>query len=267
LTASTCQRWRARRDSYRPAGEPINTSKYGVELLIDDTTPRRFVETHHYSGSFVAARCRVGLYRMRQLVGVAVFSVPAQAAALTRWCGTPDSVELGRFVLLDDVPANGESWFLARAFEVLAGELEVRAVLSYSDPVPRSSIDGAVVTPGHVGTIYQATNGRYVGRSSARKLWLDPFGRAVAPRSLSKIRLGERGAGKAYDRLVALGAPPIRHGESASAWVTRALLEGPFRQMRHPGNHAYVFAVGEAVRRTRTSFPDALPYPKLAEAA
>jgi hypothetical protein len=30
-----------------------------------------------------------------------------------------EAVELGRLVLLDDVPANGESWFIARAFELL----------------------------------------------------------------------------------------------------------------------------------------------------
>jgi hypothetical protein len=29
-------------------------------------------------------------------------------------------VDLGRFVLLDQVEANGESWFLGRAFELLA---------------------------------------------------------------------------------------------------------------------------------------------------
>ena len=30
---------------------------------------------------------------------------------------------------------------------------EVRAVLAYSDPVRRTSMDGRIVLPGHVGTI------------------------------------------------------------------------------------------------------------------
>ena len=29
------------------------------------------------------------------------------------------TVELGRFVLLDSVAGNGETWFLARSFEIL----------------------------------------------------------------------------------------------------------------------------------------------------
>lgn len=266
MTAGACQRWTAGRASYRPAGEPIDPSRYGVELLVDDTTPRAFVERHHYSGSFPAARCRVGLYRSHELVGVAVFSLPPQPRALPRWCGTGDSVELGRFVLVDDVPANGETWFLARALDVVAGELGVRAVLSYSDPTPRTTWSGEVVMPGHVGTIYQASNARYVGRSRRELLWIDPNGRTVSRRSLSKIRLGERGAGKAYDRLVALGAPRIAPGESGESWVRRALQEGPFRQLRHPGNHAYAFAVGDAPKRTRRSFPAvAGPYPKAIE--
>ena len=37
-----CQRWRDRRATYRPAGEPIDTSKYGVELLPNDEAARAF---------------------------------------------------------------------------------------------------------------------------------------------------------------------------------------------------------------------------------
>ena len=110
--SATCQRWRHRRDSYRPAGEPIDPSRYGVEPIADDTTARAFIVAHHYSGSLPAARCRVGLYRTRpfarpELVGVAVFSQPASEAVLPKWLGTSAGVELGRLVLLDDVPASG----------------------------------------------------------------------------------------------------------------------------------------------------------------
>lgn len=31
--SARCQRWRERRDSYRPAGEPIDPTRYGVEIL------------------------------------------------------------------------------------------------------------------------------------------------------------------------------------------------------------------------------------------
>jgi hypothetical protein len=255
-----CQRWRERRERYRPAGERIDPSRYGVEILPDDRRAKAFVVAHHYSGTFPAARVRVGLFRMRELVGVAVFSVPQQRAALPRWTGTTevDGVELGRFVLLDDVPGNGESWFLARAFRALRAERPtVRAVLSYSDPLPRHAHDGRVVTPGHVGVIYQAHNGRHLGRAEAREIVVDRDGRTVGRRGLSKLRRGERSGGGTYRQLLAAGAPDRRVGEDWSAWVDRVLVAGPFRKVRHPGNLVYAWDLdGTAV------LPEALPYPR-----
>lgn len=246
------QRWRDKKTRWRPAGEVIDTSRYGVELIPDDNTAKAFVEAHHYSGSYPAARVRVGLYRAIgcggrgvELVGVAVFSVPCNNRVIPSYVPgiePLEGVELGRFVLLDDVPGNGETWFLARAFKLLkATKPELRAVLAYSDPVARCSLDGRVVLPGHIGTIYQAHNAHYMGRSSKRGLWLGPDGRALSPRLLSKIRLEEQGMDYAAAQLLAAGAPPRHRGEAPSAWVARALKEGPFRKLRHPGNHAYVW--------------------------
>lgn len=262
-----CQRWRCRRDTYRPAGEPIDPSRYGVEPIEREGVAKAFVVAHHYEGSFPAARVRVGLYRSQrfhtaELVGVAVFSVPAQPASIPRWTGTDAGVCLGRLVLLDDVPANGETWFLARAFRALELQApDVRAVLSYSDPVARRRLDGVVTTPGHVGTIYQAHNGRHLGRSASETLWLDGEARVVSRRALSKIRNDERGAAAAYRRLVEAGAPHRRPGEDGAAYVQRALLEGPFRRVRHPGNHVYAWPVGADRRRTAEGFVESKPYP------
>jgi len=238
------QRWRDRRESYRPPEERIDPRRYGVEVMAGDREARAFVEANHYAASYPAARCRVGLYRTGllgpTLVGVAVFSVGAQPAAPLRWCGTTRAVELGRFVLLDDVPGNGETWFLARAFKALRAELaDVDAVLSYSDPVPRLAADGRLVMPGHVGTIYQAFNGRYHGRAAARTLLLDPAGRVLSERALSKIRNQERGCGAAERAVVAAGAPPRAFGEEPGAWLSRVLPM--FRRLKHPGNHVYTW--------------------------
>jgi len=268
-----CQRWRDRRDSFRSSAEPFDPSRFGVELIETDSVAREFVKRHHYSGSYPAARVRVGLYRSAgvfgdELVGVAVFSVPMSQRVIPKYTGRPSSegVELGRFVLLDDVRANAESWFLSRAFGVLAeAKPEVAAVLSYSDPVRRTAADGSTVLPGHVGTIYQATNARYVGRSKYRNDWIAANGRIVSPRALSKIRKGETGARYATAKLLELGAPARRFGEDPAEWVRRALSDGPFRKVRHPGNHAYLFAVGGSKRQRRQTakaFPPSLPYPK-----
>jgi len=262
------QRWRDRTSSFVPPSVLFDPSRYGVELIDSDNVARTFVEQHHYSGSYPAARCRVGLYHQNAyeaptLAGVAVFSVPAQQAVIPKWTGQQPShgVELGRFVLLDSVPFNGESWFLGRAFRALRERLPlVQAVVSYSDPVPRRTSDGAVVLPGHVGRIYQAHNGRYMGRSKRRTLTVAPDGRVISPRALSKVRNGERGIDYALRQLLAMGAPERHSRESGADYVQRALSCGAFRRMRHPGNHCYTWGLTKGARRR---LPD--PQPKAGE--
>ena len=176
MITDVCQRWRGRRASYRPAGEVIDPRRYEVAPIDTDTEARAFVVAHHYSASYPAARVRVGLYRAGALVGVAVFSVPAQAKALDVLpCDRDEAVELGRLVLLDDVAGNGESWFVAQAF----AELRRRGfagVLSFSDPIERRAADGALVKPGHRGVVYQALPRVATGCRPAR----DALGRPPA---------------------------------------------------------------------------------------
>jgi len=273
MIAATCQRWTRRHETRRPAGELLAPGRYGVEVL-DEAEARAFVIGNHYSGSYPAARCRVGLFEVGVgLVGVGVFSVPAGPKVISRWLPHLDhnaeGIELGRLVLLDRVPGNGETWFLARAFELLRQELpEVRGVLSFADPAQRVAADGAVITPGHVGTIYQALNGRHLGRSRRRTLWLDAQGQVVSERALAKLRTGDRGAAYAYERLRTAGAPARLPLEDGRTYVKRALRAGPFRTLRHPGCLAYTWPLGD--RRERKAYqrhaPPALPFPKAATA-
>lgn len=190
-----CQRWLQRRPRYRPPGEPFDPGRCEV-ALIDEGTAKPWVIEHHYSGSYPAARLRVGLFlkerhRREQLGGVAVFSVPMNQAVVPSYLGVPASagVELGRFVLLDHelLAANAETWFLARAFRFARRELSASGIVAYCDPLPRVDDSGAVVKRGHTGTIYSAHNGRYAGRSSARTLTLLPTGQVISERTLSKL--------------------------------------------------------------------------------
>lgn len=263
-----CQRWRCGRDSYRPAGEPFDPARGGVNL-IDETTARRFVTEHHYSSSYPAARLRVGLFlkdafERERIVGVAVFSVPmSQAVVPHHFLGlAPGSgVELGRLVLLDEVAANGESWFVARAMRAARSVLGVDGVLSYSDPIQRVSDAGVVVKRGHVGTVYQALNAAYLGRGRGGAQYLARDGRIVSRRALSKLRNDESGAGYVYGQLRAMGAPERHPFEDSKAYAERALREGEFRKQRHPGNHTYAWWLGEARRRPAWT---TAPYPKAA---
>lgn len=253
------QRWRARRDSYRPAGEPIDTRRHEVAPIADDNTAKAFVLSHHYSASYPAARFRFGLFEGPQLVGVAVFSHPANDAVLTNVFpgAARDSVELGRFVLLDRVPGNGETWFLARCFELLRAD--VLGVVSYSDPTARTDAAGAVTHPGHVGTIYQAHNGVYLGRGRARVLRLLPDGTTFSDRARQKIRRREKGWRYAAAALVRFGAGQLGEDEDEAAWLD---LWGPrlTRPLRHPGNHRYAWGLDRAARR---QLPPSQRYPKM----
>lgn len=252
------QRWRERRDSYRPSGEPIQTRDYEVAPLHDDATAKAFVQRHHYSGTYPAARFRFGLYRHGDLVGVSVFSHPCNDKVLTNvFPGEPkDSVELGRFVLLDDVPANGETWFLGQCFRWLRQEA-LRGVVSFSDPVPRTRQDGSRVFPGHIGTIYQAHNGAYLGRGTPRTLLVLPNGLVFSDRAAQKIRSGSRGWAYACRQLEDAGADRCQTDDRAG-WL-RTWLSRLARPLQHPGNHRYAWAL---TRRATISIP-ALPYPKL----
>lgn len=257
-----CLRWEQRRTRFRPAGERIRPSEYEVASLPSDTVAKRFVLEHHYSGSYPAARRRFGLFRHGVLVGVAVFSQPMQPASVA--CLAGDALELGRFVLLDEVPGNGETWFLARTFAQLRQE-PFAGVVSFLDPEPRTTAEGVTLFPGHVGTIYQAHNAVYLGRGTARTLQLLPDGRVLSARSLQKIRALERGWRYAAAALEAYGASPLNpDGEPrvAQDWL-RHWLPRIARPLRHPGNHKYAWRFRTAPGRSRgRPLPVSLPYPR-----
>lgn len=267
-----CQRWREGRSSYRPSRETVDLSSYDVQP-IDEGTAKRFVERHHYSHSYPAARVRAGLFRKRpfgkdELVGCTVFGVPMNQNVIPAHTGQrPEhGIELSRLILLDSCPANTETAFVARALRLLQTALpEIRAVVSYSDPVPRI-IDGREVKPGHVGIVYQAGNFLHKGRGRARTLLIARrTGQIVSERALSKIRSSDRGTEYALRQLRDLGAPPMRPGEDPAAYVTRVRTCDAFAQFRHPGNLIYVAAVGLPAQRRawRTGMAPGLPYPKL----
>lgn len=271
--SSSCQRWRDGGHSWRHVSEGgFDRTRFEVAPIADDATVKAFVERHHYSRSYPAARLRAGLFERGELVGAAVFGVPMAEKVLTSAFPHLDpyveSLELSRFVLLDRVPANAESWFLAQAFRDVA-EVGLRGVVAFSDPMPRQLADGTVLSPGHVGTIYQASNGLHAAeRGTARTLLVGPDGRVFSARSAQKIRAQERGHEYAEAQLVALGATPRAAGDDATAWLRRALDEAGVQRVRHPGNYRYLFRLG----RTRTErnrvvvgFAPA-PYPKRAAA-
>lgn len=255
------QRWKDGVDSYASTahGVVINPRAFEVAPIAGDNEPKAFVLKHHYSATYPAARFRHGLYRGGDLVGVAIFSHPCQDKVLTNALPiteATDGVELGRFVLLDGVAKNGETWFLARCFELLRRE-GLAGVVSFSDPRPRMRADGSTGFRGHIGTIYQAFNGRYTGRGTARTLKLLPDGTVLSDRALQKIRKRERGWRYAVAQLVAAGAPLFIDGMDPLAWLHQNAL-AVCRNVRHAGNHRYVWPLSKAIARR---LPESRSYP------
>lgn len=247
----------------------IDPNEYGVEVVPCMTVAKPFVMEHHYSGSFPASRLSVGLYRRcgiqpSRLVGVATFSQPMNNAAIRRHAGFEnhlEGVELGRFVLLDEVAGNGETWFLKRALRQLRREKPgVQSVISYADPMARRSADGRVVKPGHVGSIYSVMSASYRGRATARTETVTPDGRVYSDRDLSKIRLQETGRRYAEEELERRGAPSRSHGEEPREWLERLYASQFFQRRRNPGNHAYCFEMTRKARAAARDLPR-LSYP------
>lgn len=271
------KRWANRRECWRAPGEVIRPGEFGVELL-REAEAKAFVVAHHYAGSMPAARLCAGLYRKTgvapaRLVGVAVFSVPIQNAAIPRYTGLSpaEGVELGRFALLPEVAFNGETWFLRRAFRILVAEKGgpggVRAIISYADPLERRDVHGVIVKPAHAGQIYQAHNALYAGRASARTLWLSRAGQVLSPRALAKIANGEQGREYAARQLLTAGAPARAHGETPADWMKRVLPLIAHR-VRHPGNHVFAFGLDLAAKRSiAQANAGGQPYPRVSAAA
>lgn len=257
---TACQRWNPGGvPSWRRSGDGGFTPDRCGVTPIEEEQARQFVVSRHYSRSYPAAVKRYGLFDLRAapapvLAGVAVLSVPASKAVLTNaFPGLEpyeQALELGRFVLADQVAANGESWFLARCSRLAAAD-GLRGLVMFSDPVPRTRADGLVVMPGHVGTIYQASNAVYTGRATCRSLTLLPDGTMFSDRAAQKIRKRESGCEAAERRLIGFGARPPRAMEGPAAWLAAALADVAARKVRHPGNHRYAFTLGTRRERTR----------------
>jgi len=195
-----------------------------------------------------AARFRFGLFdRGGELVGVAVFSVPVNYRSLDRFqLDHPDEgVDLGRLVLLNECPAMSESLLVAEAFRRLRRE-GIRAVVSFSDPVPRTALDGRVTLPGHVGIVYQALSARWTGTSKPDTLRLLPDGTVYNRRAMQKVRAQERGWQAEVEKLQGYGAGPLDREprEWIDFWLTRIT-----RPLRHSGNHRYAWGLDKWTRR------------------
>jgi len=130
---------------------------------------------HHYTGTFGGTRafdCRVGGRRVALVAvgrGGNRFGV-ADKLGLTAW---PGDVEITRVACAPDAPKNTASEAVAAVLRMLAAE-GVSWVFTYAD-----------TAQGHVGTIYQALNGVFVGTDCRQWVNFALDGKRVAKRMVA----------------------------------------------------------------------------------
>jgi len=119
-----------------------------------------FVEKWHYSQSIngVNSTLCFRVVLRGAVVGAAIFGAPGmpQVAAKYSNSGKYHLLELRRFVMIDDLPPNNESYVLARMLK-MCKDAGIDRILSYADP-----------SFGHQGIIYQATGFKNLGTTGAR---------------------------------------------------------------------------------------------------
>lgn len=124
----------------------------------------RFVETHHYSKSIngVMTDYCFGLYDGEELIGAMIYGRLAMANAWKKYSDNMEEViELRRLCCIDDTPTNTESYFIGKTLRWLRDNTEVKVIVSYAD-----------CNYNHEGIIYQASNFRYEGKTSAGRVIL-----------------------------------------------------------------------------------------------
>lgn len=196
----------------------------------DKDVLRRLIATHHYSGTCSTITVGYGIWWQTRLAGGIVFSagVGRSANAYCRICTPTEIIELTRLWLADEVPKNSESRVIGIALRALRkGRGRFRAVLSYADEYA-----------GHFGTIYQATNFRYMGPTSNQG---------------SKIQIG--------DAIVSSRSLNSRYGTHSIDRLRTILGRADIHYVAHDTRkHAYVYPLTKDV----ATWLDAhqLPYPK-----
>jgi len=271
LELDLCQRWSLTGEQrwQHPRYSVFTPGRYGVKV-IDVKVARPFVVACHYSHAWLAPKLCYGMFDLAEgaerLVGAAVLSIPVKAVAEKSFPGLVpfyESVELGRFVLLDAVPANGESWFLAEVLR-LAGQTGIRGITSFADPVPRTTLategnPAEIIFGGHIGKVYgQCMNLPYTGTSGKSIKILMPDGRIFNEQARSKLLGRRQGWQYAAAFLQSYGARELTPDEDTRAYLDEALVKTQARRLKHSGCHRF-HAITGPTKRIRAAVKIGLP--------
>lgn len=148
---------------------------YEVKRIPCKAAKEYIIKNHYSHGCHNAPSPCYGLFDKDDLIGVLMFATPCSENVRASIFGGENKdkvIELHRLHILDITPKNTESWFIARCLKMLKSDKpQIKAVISFSD-----------MTQGHNGTIYQATNFYYIGKTSPCTFYIDQTGRLRHPR-------------------------------------------------------------------------------------
>jgi len=114
------------------------------------STHREFVRQHHYSRACPPGAYWFSAWHGATMVGVMLFRKPSLPKTGKAY-GV--ELELSRLVMLDRAGKNSESRFIGWALRWLRRHTDCGAVISFADP-----------RFNHVGTIYRASNWKFLGK-------------------------------------------------------------------------------------------------------
>jgi hypothetical protein len=121
-----------------------------------------FIERWHYSGNvngIISDYCFVMTYE-NNIVGAAIFGRIAMAGVWKKYATKEsDLLELRRLACVDKTKKNAESYLIGHCLRWIKNNTNVKTILSYADN-----------NYGHTGTIYKATNFKYLGETAQGRI-------------------------------------------------------------------------------------------------
>lgn len=113
---------------------------------------KQFVLQNHYLKSLSRGNKKVySLYLRGKLMAVAAFGIPVGRNVQEYYSTGGTILELKRFCIHPGMPKNSASWYMSQILNRLKQDSSIESVVSYAD------------TRRHQGTIYKASNYKFVG--------------------------------------------------------------------------------------------------------
>jgi len=216
-------------DSYRKIigcvkPEEVEVKEISLKLA------RQIIVKNHYSHAWPHNNIiALGYYAGNKLLGVLCYGLGAAKNLIPSVCegvSKDEGLELTRLFSFDWGPKNIESYMISQSFKYLQANFpKIKVLVSFADP-----------SEGHQGTIYQATNWIYTGKSKGANFY-KVNDRVTHPRTFSDL--------------------PER--------VKERIKSDPKNKVWKEGKHRYVYLLGSKKQRKalRKSLKlPVLPYPK-----